>query len=290
MRRTSTSRLAAPLLALAVLAAPLAVAPAVRASVGPVPLPAAAAPHSTVADTGPAQGTRSTPARAAARPTAAARPAALPAARPRTVAPASRTGAYAFLQLDAGRPVRWNPCDEVPWSFNPAGAPAGGLAAVQAAVQEIGVRSGLRFAYQGTTSDAPTGAYLRQGWKQFRPLLVGWTSSSQSDLLAGRGASTVGVARVLWTGSFDSTGANRTQMASGVVALNRASKAGTTGPASWYTYALHEVGHAVGLDHVADGNQIMNPVISGSLRGFGSGDVAGLARIGAGGGCLPDIR
>lgn len=266
MRRTSTSRLAAPLLALAVLAAPLAAAPSVLAAQEPAA--AAAGPRSGVA----------------------VRPAVAPATRPVTVAPASRAGAYAFLQLDAGRPVRWNPCDAVPWSFNPAGAPAGGLAAVHAAVREIGVRSGLRFVYQGTTSDAPTGAYLRQGWKQFRPLLIGWTSASRSDLLAGRGPSTVGMARVLWTGSYDSTGANRTQMASAVVALNRASRAATTGPASWYTYALHEVGHAVGLDHVADSKQIMSPIISGSLRGFGSGDLAGLARIGAGGGCLPDIR
>ena len=275
MRRTSTSRLAAPLLALAVLAAPLAAALPGWSASEPVRVAAVAAvPPAALDGLAPAQGSRSVPVRAVAPPGAAV----------------ARAGAFAFLQLDAGRPVRWNPCDEVPWSFNPAGAPAGGLAAVQAAVSEIGARTGLRFAYRGATSDAPTGTYLRQSWKQFRPLLIGWTSASRSDLLAGRGASTVGMTRVLWTGSYDSTGANRTQMASAVVALNRASRAGTTGPASWYTYALHEVGHAVGLDHVADGSQIMNPVISGSLRGLGRGDVAGLSRVGAGGGCLPDIR
>ena len=281
MRQTRKARFAAPLLALGILAAPLAGTGASAASPTP-PVRPVVTPSASV------DGTASAPARSAVRPTVSR---AVPAVkRVLTTAPARRAGAYAFLQLDAGRPVRWNPCAEVPWTFNPAGAPAGGLAAVKAAVAEIGTRSGLRFAYRGATADAPTGAYLQQSWKQFRPLLIGWTSSADSDLLAGRGPGTVGVARVLWTGSYDDTGATRTQMASGVVALNRAARAGTTGPGSWYTYALHEVGHAVGLDHVEDGSQIMNPVISGSLSGFGEGDVAGLAKVGAVGGCLPSIR
>ncbi len=96
--------------------------------------------------------------------------------------------------------------------------------------------------------------------------------------------------RVLWTGSYDSTGANRTQIASGVVALNSATRAGTSGAGSWFTYALHELGHAVGLAHVEDASQVMNAVIGRDVTGFGSGDLAGLGALGRGAGCLPEIR
>jgi predicted Zn-dependent protease len=48
---------------------------------------------------------------------------------------------------------------------------------------------------------------------------------------------------------------------------------------------LHELGHAVGLDHVTDRTQLMYPVVTATS--FGRGDLAGLARVGARMGCLP---
>lgn len=265
----------APVLALALLGTPTA---------SSIAAPAAAA-RGAAAPAAPAVARAVAPA-APALPMATAT-AAGTTARSRT---ASGAGAYTFLHVDAGRPTRWNPCQSVPWTFNPARAPAGGLAAVRSAFAELSRRTGLQFQYQGTTRTAPTAAYLQQSYKQFRPLLVGWSTSSSSDLLQGSGAGTVGMARVLWTGSYDATGANRTQIASGVVVLNAAAKARTSGAGSWYTYSLHELGHAVGLGHVSDRSQLMNPVISGSLATYGRGDSAGLRLVGSGGGCLPSVR
>ena len=217
-------------------------------------------------------------------------PVAVPVTETTSATTAAASTSYKFLNVDLGKPVRWNPCQTVPWTFNPDNAPAGGFEAVQAAMTEIGRITGLQMEFKGTTSEVPNGAYLTQAWRSFKPMHVGWTSSAASDMLAGYGPGTIGVARVLWTGSYADDGSNRTQIASAAVALNSASRAATSGPGSWYTYTLHELGHAFGLAHVDDETQIMNPVISSRLGTYGAGDTVGLQKLGAGEGCLPSIR
>ena len=50
---------------------------------------------------------------------------------------------------------------------------------------------------------------------------------------------------------------------------------------------LHELGHAMGLNHVTDPRQLMYPVImSRSRAAYGPGDLAGLRRLGRTQGCL----
>jgi predicted Zn-dependent protease len=50
---------------------------------------------------------------------------------------------------------------------------------------------------------------------------------------------------------------------------------------------LHELGHAVGLAHSSDTTEVMYPELGHQPRtGYQSGDQNGLARVGAGGGCL----
>jgi hypothetical protein len=192
---------------------------------------------------------------------------------------AEHTTSYTFMSEQApGDPIRWDACGTVHWVFNPANAPAGGLEAVQSAVSRVAAATGLRFEYDGTTAAAPTGSYLdtQNAVSGFRPLLVGWSTGSASSLLANQPANLVGMDQTIW--ARPATGATR--IMSGVVALNAAVTARTSGANSWYTFALHELGHAVGLGHTTDATQIMAPTIPAAASDFGSGDLAGLAKVG----------
>ncbi|MBK5305169.1 MAG: matrixin family metalloprotease [Frankiaceae bacterium] len=191
----------------------------------------------------------------------------------------AHAGSYSFMaEPTAGDPIRWDACGTVHWVFNPANAPAGGLAAVQSAVARVSSATGLHFAYDGTTTAVPSGAYLdgQSGVTGFKPLLIGWSTASASSLLANQPANLVGMNQTIW--ARPATGA--THIVSGVVALNAGVKAATTGGNSWFTFALHELAHGVGLGHTSDATQIMAPTIPAAATDFGSGDLAGLAKLG----------
>lgn len=180
-----------------------------------------------------------------------------------------------------GHMARWDACRTLRYRVNPRRLPAGALADVKGAFRRLSEATGLRFAYVGPTSFVP----YRKGGDALRnaDVAVAWATPRQVPGLAG---SAVGLG-----GYAGASGSTRwTRISQGYVVLDSTSALapGFTGrrPTRGMTL-LHELGHAVGLDHVRDRRQVMYPAILPRPAQYASGDLRGLTAVGASRGCFP---
>jgi len=194
-------------------------------------------------------------------------------------------GSYAFSahqEGDPGAPVGYDPCEPVTVKLNPQYAPSGYQDLVAEALDRVGAAAGLRLVLDGTTDERPQweSAYvpLFLGAPRTRAGLIAWAGPEEVPELAGPVAGVGGSVAV-----EDQSG--RTRYVTGGVTLDRALYAelmeSPDGRAQARAILLHELGHLVGLDHVDDEGELMNADNVGVLD-FGPGDLAGLARVGAG--------
>lgn len=190
-------------------------------------------------------------------------------------------GGYTVLEQRGGAPVTWDPCRPIHFVVRPDGQIPGGALALQRAIDEVSKETGLFFVDDGTTTEAPSTSrdpYQpgRYG-KAWAPVLIAWSTPTEYPGLAGN---IVGLAGPLTT---EGKGA---RIVSGEVVLDAPELAEIQsrpqGATFVYDVLLHELGHLVGLGHVDDPTQIMNPVSLRPLGRFGDGDLRGLARVGAG--------
>jgi hypothetical protein len=111
------------------------------------------------------------------------------------------------------------------------------------------------------------------------PVLVAWSDERESPDLAGYIAGVAGPSTV----SSGVPGSRR--FVSGQVVLDAEQltgiREGTDGDAQVRAVIMHELGHLVGLRHVADRDQIMFSE-SGQRTTYGSGDLRGLRSLGMG--------
>lgn len=202
---------------------------------------------------------------------------------------------YSFLRRNrSGTPVRWNPCSPIYYVTNLSAAPAWAAADLQRAVVQISRATGILFVAKGSTTTFPGGGGDITAGGQAGPVVIAWADPAQTGRISlpaapGRGAPAAdSLARTEPIAATDqSTG--RGVYVTGTVLIGAGADRLPQGfgPGGLGVLLLHELGHLMGLGNVNDAGQVMDAgVLSTPTSGLGSGDRAGLARLGTGSGCL----
>lgn len=182
---------------------------------------------------------------------------------------------FTFSHLINGAPTRWNPCVPIHYLVNMGGYSESFRPVIVEAVERLEAATGLLLIPVGDTAFMPTDANRGQLSSVGGELVIAMGDSSQSDLVPG---SIVGRAFISY---FTSIVRAFVVIDLGDVGSNPPWNSVGVGPV-----LLHELGHAVGLDHVQDASQLMNAVASsGGPKTYGAGDLTGLWQLGAASGC-----
>jgi hypothetical protein len=207
--------------------------------------------------------------------------------------------AFAFIsRFTAGDPVaRWNPCARIGYRVNARLGGHGALADTREALARIHRVTGLRFAYRGPTRIVP-GGRGGNSYPRDTDLVVAWARPGQTSMLGGAGVAGQGGPQwVIWQ---TPAGRSKAMITRGSVVLNADLNlgGGFGGGAhnGWVgtrgQLLMHELGHAVGLDHPRQDDrwEIMYPTMTEKRAAWGAGDLHGLHRLGDAGGCLKPPR
>ena len=208
---------------------------------------------------------------------------------PAPVVAASDSFRFATFQADGTTPVTYDPCRPIHYVIRVQGEPAGGDQVITAAILRVSQATGLRFVFDGATSEAPSRQRLPYQPKAYgdrwAPVLISWVTPSENpdfaaDVLGEGGSVSVGLPdgpRAYVTGAVELDAAQITSV------LQR-----PNGKQVVRAVVLHELGHLVGLGHVTSASQLMYPQVLPGITDFGTGDLTGLAALGSGA-CRPDL-
>jgi len=203
--------------------------------------------------------------------------------------------AFAFRLVNRdGTPVRWNPCAPIHYVTNLADAPPGAAQDLATALHMVTAATGIVFVDDGPTTERPTLDRPVDEPERYpgghAPVLISWTTRSETDVFGAETGTAYGTTNVSWLDPPGSPDADPAYV-SGELTIDPRTTAGLApgfgaGP-SIGELLLHELGHLMGLAHVADPSQIMYPTLLPVAARYGAGDLAGLARLGWSAGCLP---
>lgn len=193
------------------------------------------------------------------------------------------SGADHHAEMNPG--YRWSTCAPVRFVLNTKDAPAGAVDDFNLALRKLNGATNLKLEVVGKTSATPTDEWPRSaGQNTFRPVLVAWGKPGTSIL----GPHASGTAYPYGTRNAH----GERVYVSGLIVFNAANdRIYTPGFGAFGSRTLlymHEVSHILGLDHVADKNQMMAKSVSTTVDA-GAGDLAGLRAAGSGG-CMDQPR
>jgi hypothetical protein len=184
---------------------------------------------------------------------------------------------HAFLFIRHGKPVRWNPCQAIRYKVNVSRAPRQGLADVRETLRRISQPTGFDFKYAGHTHYIPGSKQ-----SQHEPLVIAWAKPKQTSLGLGKGVLGQG------GGTYTYGQGEKPHIVTGYAVLDSQAKL-TPGFGAGQTEGallMHELGHAVGLDHAKKPAEIMYPELGPHpVTMYGAGDYRGLTLIGHSRGC-----
>lgn len=200
------------------------------------------------------------------------------------------TGKFEVIQHQRGSttPVAFDPCRPIHYVVNRTGAPSDGLQLVQSAIAKVSTATGLKFIYDGRTSELPNkeresfqpSEYSDQRWA---PVLIAFADETSFSELAGYIAG-IGSAQAVYAPN------NQLVYVTGQVVLDRDQLSAEQAPNRDEVSAviLHELGHLVGLDHTSDRTQLMFSEAQFNVATYGDGDRRGLALLGRQA-CFPGV-
>jgi hypothetical protein len=205
-------------------------------------------------------------------------------------------GEHAYLEvLPDGSPYRWNPCQPIHYTENLTFAPEGAMDDVLEAVRRVSEATGITFIDDGPTVrtvDQQIGRAFQNGIPgepRYLPLLIEWVPHRHFDYIVDTPRAAAFGMPYRGDGNLAHT------YVSGVVAMDAGERVqgGFDVRYSRGVILVHELGHVLGLAHVASPHELMfSPEVSDETpdlwqSDWGPGDLEGLRALGREAGCLP---